>query len=89
MYKHLITTTLPYTNDSMYKVAWNKLVYHLSLSYKSIFYEQTLHNKDLQLTELQFYINKITRYLNIVNILSARREYDPFNTFTSVILSHK
>ena len=41
----------------------------------------------LQLTELQFYINNIARCLGIVDILSARRQYHKFNTFTNILLA--
>ena len=73
----------------MSKVAWNNPDYHLSLSYNSSGYEQTLYKKNMQLTKLQFYINNIARCLGIVDILSERRQDHKFITFTSVILYWK
>ena len=35
-------------------------------------YEKMLHDKSMQLTELQLYINNIARCLEIVDIISAR-----------------
>ena len=40
-------------------------------------------------SSIQFYINNIARYIGIVVILSARRQYHKFNTFTIVLLSYK
>ena len=57
----------------MPQVAWNKPDY-TRLSDNSSGYEQTLCEKNLQLTELQFYIKNIARCLGIVVLLSARRQ---------------
>ena len=73
----------------MSRLSWNKLVYHLSQSGNSSGYEQTLREKNLQLTELQLYTNNIARSLGIVDIFSAVRKYHQLNTFTSFILSYK
>ena len=73
----------------MYKVACNNPVYHLSLSDNSSGYEQTLLEKNLQLTELKFYINNIGGCLGMVDLLSTRRQDNQVNNFTSVLLSYK
>ena len=65
----------------MPKLSWNKPV--------SSGYEKTLRKKNMQLTELQFYINNIARCLDIVDLLSTRRQYHQFNTFKIVLLSYK
>ena len=52
-------------------------------------YEQTICDNNLQLTELQFYINNVARCLGIVDLLYSRIQYHQFNTFTSVLLSYK
>ena len=84
-----MATALPYTNSSLSNIAWNKQVYRMIQSGKPSGYDQTLREKNPQLTELKFYINNIARCIGIVYILSARRQYHLFNTFTSVILSYK
>ena len=43
--------------SSMSKLAWNKSVYYLIQSGKSIGYDQTRREKNLQLKQFQFYIN--------------------------------
>ena len=52
----------------------------MSLSDNSNGYEKILLENNLQLTELQFYINNIARCLGIVVILSARIQDRQFNT---------
>ena len=61
----------------------------MSLSYHSSGYEQTIPKKNMQLTELKFYINNIVRCIGILVILSTRRQDHQFNTFTNVLLSYK
>ena len=39
-----------------------------------------LRKNNLQLKELKFYINNISRCLGIVVVLSTRRQYDQLNT---------
>ena len=50
------------------------------LSEKLSGYEQTIREKNLQLTELQLYINNIARCLCIGFILSARKQDYQLNT---------
>ena len=52
----------------------DKPVYYLSHLGNSSGYEKTLRKKNLQLTELQFYIKNITRCLGILGLLYARRQ---------------
>ena len=51
-----------------------------TISNKSSGYDQNLREKNLELKELKFYINNITRCLGIVVILSALRKYHQLNT---------
>ena len=50
----------------MSQVAYTKSVYQTILSENSSGYEQMLYEKNMQLTELQLYINNIARCLGIV-----------------------
>ena len=84
-----IETTLPYTTSSLSKVAWTKPVYHLSLLENSSGYKQTLREKKLQLTELQFYTNNIARCIGIMDILYTSGKDHQFNTLKTVLLYHK
>ena len=52
-------------------------------------YEQTLRENNMQLTELQFYTNNITRCLSIVVLLYARRQDHQFITLTIALLPYK
>ena len=67
----------------MSKAACNNPVHHLSLSYNSNYYEKMLPEINLQLTELQFYMNKIARCVCIVDVFSAGK------CFSSVQHFHK
>ena len=64
----------------MPQVSWTKPVYHMSLSDNSSGYDETLRENNLQLIELQFYINNIIRCIGIVDILSEERKDHQFNT---------
>ena len=54
---------------------------HLSISDNSSGYEKKLHEKNLQLTQLQFYIKNIARCIGIVVLLSEKGQDNQFNTF--------
>ena len=64
----------------MFQESCTQPVYQLSLSENWCGYEQILREKNMQLMELQFYINKIARCLGIVDILSASRQDNQFKT---------
>ena len=61
----------------------------MSLSGNSSGYEQTLSKNNLQIIELQFYINNIASCIGIVVILSARIQDNQFITLKSDLLSYK
>ena len=66
-----------------YPKSFSIILEHPSLyqtSDKSSGYEQTLRKKNLQLTELQLFINNIASFLSILFVLSARRQDFQFNT---------
>ena len=59
----------------MSQLTCNKPVYYLSLSDNSSGYKQMLREKNLQLTELQFYTKNKTRCQFIVALLYSRIQY--------------
>ena len=42
--------------------------------------EKNIYEKNLQLSELQLYINNIKRWLDILNLLYARKQYNQVTT---------
>ena len=56
----------------MSELDWNNPVYHMSQSGNSSGYDQTLREKNMQLTELQFYINNITSCPGIVDLFICK-----------------
>ena len=57
-----------------YHWTWQSSLYNSSGN------EKRLRDNNLQLTKLQFYINNITRCIDIVNLISARIQYHQWYT---------
>ena len=69
--------TLPYTRSLI--VFPSTLELSQSNSYNSIVHEKMLRKKNMQLPQLQLYINNIARCLGILDLLSAKRKYHQWN----------